>query len=119
MQAEQLFGFGSYRLDPAHGQLWRGQHEVKVTPKALAVLCCLVARPGQVVTKGELFAAIWPQRKKRKKGSEGSESFSFLFFCPPVSSVSLVLHSLLLASKPFQLGAALLERRLNIVRRLP
>jgi DNA-binding winged-HTH domains len=82
MQAEQLFGFGSYRLDPAHGQLWRGQHEVKVTPKALAVLCCLVARPGQVVTKGELFAAIWPQRKKRKKGVRGVRVLFFSFLLP-------------------------------------
>ncbi len=29
-------------------------------PKALAVLCLLVTRPGQVVTKDEIFQTVWP-----------------------------------------------------------
>jgi adenylate cyclase len=60
MQAEQGFSFGPYLLDSVHGQLWRGKQAVKITPKALAVLRHLVARPSQVVTKGELFGAAWP-----------------------------------------------------------
>src|SRR5262245_54654922 len=60
MQAEQQLTFGSYRFDLQTGQLWRGKQEVKVTPKAAAVLRCLTERAGQVVTKEELFTAVWP-----------------------------------------------------------
>ena len=42
MQANQLLSFGPYRLDPHTGQLWRGKQEVKLTPKAAAVLCYLL-----------------------------------------------------------------------------
>jgi DNA-binding winged helix-turn-helix (wHTH) protein len=60
MQAEQTLSFGLYRLAPTSGQVWRGTHEVKLTPKALAVLCALVQQPGQVVSKEELFRTVWP-----------------------------------------------------------
>ena len=59
MQADQLLRFGPYRFDPASGQLWRGTQEVKLTPKALAVLRVLVTRAGHVVTKDELFQTVW------------------------------------------------------------
>jgi DNA-binding winged helix-turn-helix (wHTH) protein len=61
MQGEQDLYFGPHRLDLEVGQLWRDQDEVKLTPKALAVLRVLVARAGQVVTKDELFQTVWPQ----------------------------------------------------------
>src|SRR5262245_60380060 len=60
MQAEQQLTFGSYRVNPHTGQLWRGKQEVKVTGKAAAVLCHLVTRAGQLVTKDELFTIVWP-----------------------------------------------------------
>ena len=60
VQAEQLLRFGPYRLDPMNGQLWRGTLEVKLTPKALAVLRHLVQQPGQVATKEEFFRVVWP-----------------------------------------------------------
>lgn len=59
MQAEHRLGFGPYQLDPGTGQLWRGTHEVRLTPKALALLRVLVTRTGQVVTKEELFQTVW------------------------------------------------------------
>src|SRR5262245_40562770 len=60
MQLNQLLSFGPYRLDPAHGQLWRGTQEVRLPPKGVIVLCQLVQQAGQVVTKAELFRAGWP-----------------------------------------------------------
>ena len=60
MQPEQLLRFGRYWLDPQTGQLWRGKREVKVTPKAAAVLGVLVTQVGQVVTKDQLFQTVWP-----------------------------------------------------------
>ena len=38
----------------------RASVEVRLTPKALRVLWHLAEQPGHVVTKDELFAAIWP-----------------------------------------------------------
>ena len=52
--------FGPYRLHPTQGLL-HGDSEVRVTPKALAVLYALACRPRQVVTKAELFKAVWPR----------------------------------------------------------
>jgi DNA-binding winged helix-turn-helix (wHTH) protein len=60
VQVDQLLRFGPYRLDPPSGQLWRGTLEVKLTPKALAVLRHLLQQPGQVVSKEEFFRAVWP-----------------------------------------------------------
>jgi DNA-binding winged helix-turn-helix (wHTH) protein len=51
--------FGAYWLDPANEQAGRGTQRVRLTPKAFAVLRYLVERPGQLVTKDELFAAVW------------------------------------------------------------
>ncbi len=59
MQTDRLLTFGSYRWDPQTGQLWRGKQEVRLTPKVAAVLRSLIERPGQVVTKEELFQAVW------------------------------------------------------------
>src|SRR5215831_17405982 len=61
MQPEQQLQFRPYRLDPRTGQVWRGKQEVKVTPKAAAVIRQLVARAGQVVTKAELFQTVWAE----------------------------------------------------------
>ena len=61
MQAAQPLCFGPYRFDPHTGQLWRGKQEVRLTGKAAAVLRHLVERAGQVVTKDELFRAVWPE----------------------------------------------------------
>ena len=52
--------FGRYRLDP-RGGLTSGAREIRLTPKALALLSFLAERPGAVVTKDELFAAVWPE----------------------------------------------------------
>ena len=53
--------FGPYRLDPAEERIWRGQEIVKLTPKTFSVLRYLAERPQRVVTKEELFNALWPE----------------------------------------------------------
>ena len=60
MQGDQPLTFGHYRLDPRRG-LWRGRQEVKLAPKALALLRFLLERAGQVMTKDEVFRAVWPE----------------------------------------------------------
>jgi TolB-like protein/Tfp pilus assembly protein PilF len=60
MQEPRLLSFEPFRLDVRNAQLWRGQEVIRLTNKALAVLCYLAERSGQLVTKDELFAAVWP-----------------------------------------------------------
>src|SRR3954470_11303162 len=57
---DRALAFGRYRLEPRRG-LMSGTREVKLTPKALALLSYLTERPGEVVTKDELFSALWPE----------------------------------------------------------
>jgi TolB-like protein/DNA-binding winged helix-turn-helix (wHTH) protein/Tfp pilus assembly protein PilF len=51
--------FGGYRFDRSTGRLWSGKREVRLTPKATAVLGALVTRAGELVTKEELLGSIW------------------------------------------------------------
>jgi DNA-binding winged helix-turn-helix (wHTH) protein len=55
---EREVRFGRYRFHPTQG-LMRGRQEVRVTPKSLAVLRTLAERPGEVVSREELFRAVW------------------------------------------------------------
>ena len=57
---DRALTFGRYRLEPRSG-LRSGTREIRLTPKALALLSYLAARAGEVVTKDELFAAVWPE----------------------------------------------------------
>ncbi|HYI95024.1 MAG TPA: alpha/beta fold hydrolase, partial [Bryobacteraceae bacterium] len=52
--------FGPFRLDLADKQLWRGEESIELTPKALDVLIYLVEHAGEVVTREQLFEALWP-----------------------------------------------------------
>lgn len=56
---EQGVSFGSYRFDFESGRLWSGAQEVRLTPKASAVLKMLVTRAGEPVSKEDLFASVW------------------------------------------------------------
>jgi hypothetical protein len=56
---EQSVSFGSYRFDVGSARLWAGTREVRLTPKASAVLKVLVTRAGEQVTKEDLFASVW------------------------------------------------------------
>jgi DNA-binding winged helix-turn-helix (wHTH) protein/predicted ATPase len=53
--------FGPYRLDGPDGLLWCHDAVVALEPKAVAVLWHLVSRAGQLVSKAELFATVWPE----------------------------------------------------------
>jgi adenylate cyclase len=56
---EHGVNFGGYRFDVGTGRLWSGTREVRLTPKASAVLKVLVAHAGEPVTKEDLFASVW------------------------------------------------------------
>lgn len=50
---------GGWTVEPALNLLRAEGKTVKVEPKAMAVLCCLAARPGQVVSREALLSAVW------------------------------------------------------------
>jgi adenylate cyclase len=52
--------FGRYVLDPTRGCLLSDGREIPLRPKTFAVLTYLAQRPGQLVSKEELFEAVWP-----------------------------------------------------------
>jgi DNA-binding winged helix-turn-helix (wHTH) protein/predicted ATPase len=56
---EHQVRFGRHRFDPRAGRLWSGRREIRLTPKAAAVLAALVQRAGEPVTRRDLFAAVW------------------------------------------------------------
>jgi DNA-binding winged helix-turn-helix (wHTH) protein len=51
--------FGGYRFEVESGRLWSGAREVRLTPKASAVLKELVTHAGRPVSKDDLFTAVW------------------------------------------------------------
>jgi len=52
--------FGPLHLDTENACVWCGSEALHLTPKAFAVLNILLAHPGRLVTKDELWQAVWP-----------------------------------------------------------
>ncbi len=56
----ETYAFGPFRLDATKLVLWREGEVVSLPPKALALLAALVRASGDVVTKDDLMARVWP-----------------------------------------------------------
>jgi DNA-binding winged helix-turn-helix (wHTH) protein/Tfp pilus assembly protein PilF len=54
------YRFGPFTLDPASYRLLKEGEVVALSPKIIDLLLYLVARPSALVTKDELFKALWP-----------------------------------------------------------
>jgi predicted ATPase/DNA-binding winged helix-turn-helix (wHTH) protein len=52
--------FGPFRLLPMQRLLMSGDKPVQVGSRAFDILVLLLERPGELVTKGELMARVWP-----------------------------------------------------------
>jgi pimeloyl-ACP methyl ester carboxylesterase len=52
--------FGSFRLDPVSGHLFKERTPIPLAPKAFAVLECLLENAGRLVSKKELLDRVWP-----------------------------------------------------------
>lgn len=52
--------FGPFRLLPAQFLLLKGDKAVSLGSRALEILIALLERPGELVTKQELMARVWP-----------------------------------------------------------
>lgn len=56
---DPVLAFGEFRLDEAEQRLLRGSAPVPLNPKSFAVLAYLSRHAGRLVTKDDLFAAVW------------------------------------------------------------
>ena len=52
--------FNGFRLDVANASLRHGKRTILLTPKAFNALRYLAEHAGQLVSKDELWAAVWP-----------------------------------------------------------
>src|SRR3984893_1360398 len=60
----EVFHFGDFRLDRRGLSQWDDSGcfvPVKIGSRALDVLRMLTERPGELVSKDEIFAAVWPE----------------------------------------------------------
>ncbi|MDX5152549.1 MAG: winged helix-turn-helix domain-containing protein, partial [Acidiferrobacterales bacterium] len=53
------FEIGDWVVDPDSGRLRRGDDEVKLEPKVMAVLVYLAQQPGKVFSREELESTVW------------------------------------------------------------
>jgi len=60
VQSPQRICFRDFELDLTSGELHKNGQKVSLPPKAFEVLRSLVERPGEVVTREELRARLWP-----------------------------------------------------------
>jgi two-component system OmpR family response regulator len=50
---------GDLRLDPAARRVWRGEHELHLSPKEFALLETFMRRPGQALSRLQLLEHAW------------------------------------------------------------
>ncbi|MEN8133313.1 MAG: winged helix-turn-helix domain-containing tetratricopeptide repeat protein [Pseudomonadota bacterium] len=62
VRKETPFCVADWQVDPASGRIGRHDNTVKLEPRVMDVLVYLAGRPGQVVTREELEAAVWGGR---------------------------------------------------------
>jgi len=57
---EEALAFGSFRLIPARRMLLEADKPLRLGSRALDILIALVERAGELVSKDELLARVWP-----------------------------------------------------------
>jgi DNA-binding winged helix-turn-helix (wHTH) protein len=58
--AQSEISFGPFRLLPAQYLLVEGDKPLRLGSRALEILVLLLERPGELVSKQELMARVWP-----------------------------------------------------------
>jgi predicted ATPase/DNA-binding winged helix-turn-helix (wHTH) protein len=57
---DRAINFGPFRLLPEQHLLFEGEKSIRVGSRALDILTALAERPGDMITKDELVAKVWP-----------------------------------------------------------
>ena len=58
--ASRVVGFGAFKVDLRAGELRRNGRKVKIQNQPFQILAMLLERPGEVVTRAEMRARLWP-----------------------------------------------------------
>ncbi len=61
MALGDTLSFGPFRFEPHTGRLTKRGFKIKLQPKAAAALGCLLEQPGEVVSRVQLQAKLWPE----------------------------------------------------------
>ena len=56
---QTVFYVGEWRVSPKEDALYREGRTVRIEPRAMEVLAYLASRPGEVVLRADLEAAVW------------------------------------------------------------
>ena len=59
-QPSRIIRFGVFEFDAETGEVWNAGRRIRLQEQARQVLLMLVKRPGQLVTREEVRAALWP-----------------------------------------------------------
>jgi len=59
--ATNVLRFGRFTLDPARGRLSAGGRDIELRPKSFDVLRYFVENPDRLLSKEEIFSAVWPK----------------------------------------------------------
>jgi TolB-like protein/DNA-binding winged helix-turn-helix (wHTH) protein len=59
-QQGRVIRFGIFQVDPRAGELWKKGLRVRLQDQPLQILLALLEKPGDVVTREELRAKLWP-----------------------------------------------------------
>jgi EAL domain-containing protein (putative c-di-GMP-specific phosphodiesterase class I)/DNA-binding winged helix-turn-helix (wHTH) protein len=60
VDTKEVMSFGHFWLDPMQRLLLEGDKPVHIGSRALDILILLLERPGELVTKNEIMARVWP-----------------------------------------------------------
>ena len=60
VSAQDQIRIGPWMLDPASGELIKGDAQIRLAPKTASLLALLAAKPGEVVAREEIETALWP-----------------------------------------------------------
>jgi DNA-binding winged helix-turn-helix (wHTH) protein len=60
LQSGKVFRFGVFEFDSGSGELRRSGVKIRTADQAIKVLHVLLVRQGEVVTRQELSAVLWP-----------------------------------------------------------
>src|SRR5919108_1492381 len=58
--ASGVVQFGIFELNRRAGELRKHGTRIRLQPKPMHLLCALIERPGEIVTRDELKARLWP-----------------------------------------------------------
>src|SRR5215472_16114280 len=58
--ASAVVQFGIFELNRRAGELRKNGTRIRLQPKPMHILCALLERPGEIVTRDELKVRLWP-----------------------------------------------------------